>query len=290
MCIRDRISKVAEWIQKAVDWFNNLSPTGKKVVAIIMAIAAAIGPLLVVLGVLAGLIGNIMLVLPMMGGAIAAIAAPAGIAIGIIVALIAIGVALYKNWDKIKEAAGMLKDYLVEKFNALKDGIKQIFDGIKNAIVSPIKKAVEVVKALIEKIKGFFNFKVSLPKIKLPHFSIKPKGWELGDLLKGSIPTLGIEWHKEGVIFKKPTVIGKHGFGEAGAEAALPLDTLWTQMAEMFTKQADDIVNGFATVMRMMQAGAAPGELIVPIYLYPSGPKMGEETVKMYDKYKKIMG
>lgn len=291
------LEKLANFLKGLSEKWQELSPQTQGFIIKMAGIAAAVGPVLVVVGTLITKVGMLITFLPAIAGALPAVGAafsallgPVGLVIAAIAAVIAIGVLLYKNWDKIKEAAGKLKDYLIEKFNALKEGIKQIFIGIKDAIVSPIKKAAEAIKALIEKIKNFFKFKVSLPKIKLPHFSITPKGWQLGDLLEGSIPSLGIEWHKEGVIFKKPTVIGKHGFGEAGAEAALPLDALWTQMGDMFAKMADDIVNGFATVMRMMQAGTAPGELIVPIYLYPSGPKMGEETVKMYDKYKKIMG
>jgi hypothetical protein len=59
----------------------------------------------------------------------------------------------------------------------------------------------------------------------VPHFSINPSGWQIGDLLKGSIPSLGISWHAEGARFDGPTVFGSgHGFGEAGTEYALPLN------------------------------------------------------------------
>ena len=133
--------------------------------------------------------------------------------------------------DGIVNRITSLKDGVVSRFNSIKDTATSIFNKVKTAITSPIEKARDVVKGIVDKIKGFFNFKVSLPKIKLPHFSIKPKGWELGDLLKGSIPKLGIEWYAKGAILKKPTIFGTNGNnvmvgGEAGAEAIAPISEL----------------------------------------------------------------
>ena len=50
---------------------------------------------------------------------------------------------------------------------------------------------------------------------------------------------------------------------------------------------ADSIVNGVNQGLAMAGGG---GDIVIPIYLYPSGPKMGEETVKMYDTYKRQLG
>ena len=274
------IQKITEWIQK----FSDLDPKTQKIITVIGIIAGALGPVLMIIGTIATGIGSIITLITTVGPMIAGLAGPIGIAIAIIGGLIAVGVILYKNWDKIKAKASELKDNVVKKFTALKIAVKVIFGHIKDAMLAPIKKAAETIKGLIQKIKNFFKFKVSLPKIKLPHFSIQPKGWQLGDLLQGSIPSLGIDWHADGIIFKKPTVIGKHGFGEAGAEAAMPLDTLWDQMDGMFARMADSIVNGISMAMAAQGAGMG-GEITIPIFLYPSGPKMGEETVKMYDLY-----
>jgi len=108
--------------------------------------------------------------------------------------------------------------------------IAGIFGAIKNAITHPIQTAKDIISGIIKKIKDFFNFKVSLPKIKLPHFGIKPKGWQLGDLLKGKIPSLGIDWYAKGGVFNTPTIFptanGYKGVGEAGPEAVAPISTL----------------------------------------------------------------
>ena len=64
----------------------------------------------------------------------------------------------------------------------------------------------------------------------MPHFSISPSGWRIGDLLKGSIPRLGINWYAKGGVFDKPTLFatpsGLKGVGEAGPEAVAPISKL----------------------------------------------------------------
>jgi len=273
------VQKITDILQK----FSELSPATQKIITIVLMVVAALGPLLTIIGMMATGIGTILTVLPMLGGAFAALAGPVGIVIGIIAALIAIGVLLYKNWDKIKAAAGALKDWIVQKFTALKEGVKNTFKAIGEAMLSPVRKAAEHIRAMIKKIKDFFKFKVSLPKIKLPHFSIDPPGWQLGDLLQGSIPSLGIDWYAKGGIFNSPAIIG---VGDVrGGEAVLPIEKLNGMLMTM----ADNIVNGVATSMALQGAGAG-GEVRIVNYLYPNGPKMGEETVRMYDQYKRILG
>ena len=275
------IEKLGEKLQQFSEWWGNLSPHARKTIVVVGAILAAMGPLISILGSIFGLIGSMMTVLPALGGALSMLAGPIGIVIGIIAALIAIGVLLYKNWDTIKAKLIVFKDFMVSVFTAIKDKVAAVFNAIKEAIMKPIRTAVDFVRNMINKIKGFFNFKVSLPHIKLPHFSIKPKGWKLSDLLKGSIPHLGISWYAQGGIFNSPSVIG---VGEAGPEAVLPIEKLQVMLGSM----ADDIVNGVNMGMRL--AGAGEQVITIPIYLYPSGAKMGEETVKIYDQYKRILG
>lgn len=136
-----------------------------------------------------------------------------------------------KGIQSVKDYFGNLKDNISSKVNNIKDTVTNVFNKIKTAITSPIEKARDTVKSVVDKIKGFFNFSVSLPKIKLPHFSISPRAWQMGDLLKGSIPKLGIEWYAKGAILKKPTIFGTNGNnvmvgGEKGTEAIAPISEL----------------------------------------------------------------
>ena len=271
------LEKLGKFLQGLAERWKEMSPGTQKLIITIAGIVEAVGPVLMIIGSIITKLGMLMTflpalagILPVISGAFSALLGPVGLIIAAIAALVAIGIILYKNWDTIKEKA-----------TALFEHIKGVFGRIKDAITGPIRAAKDFIKKMIDKIKSFFTFKVSLPKIKLPHFSIKPKGWKIGDLLKGSIPSLGIDWYAKGGIFNSPSVIG---VGEAGPEAVLPIEKLNGMLVNM----ADSIVNGVALSMRMNNNGG--GDIVIPIYLYPSGPKMGEETVKAYDKYKKILG
>lgn len=238
------ITPVIQKFTALLEKFDSLSPGAKKIITIIGIVVAAIGPLLVIIGTLASAIGSIITIAPMVGSAFSVMLGPVGIVIAAIAAAIAIGVALYKNWDTIKAKLAAFKNFMVSVFNAIKAKVVTIFKAVKDAITKPIHAAVDFVKKMISKIKGFFKFKVSLPHIKLPHFGIKPKGWELGDLLKGVIPTLGINWYAKGGIFNSPSVIG---VGEAGAEAVIPIDKLNAMMNASNSQMISALVTALST-------------------------------------------
>jgi ElaB/YqjD/DUF883 family membrane-anchored ribosome-binding protein len=127
---------------------------------------------------------------------------------------------IFNTWSKV-----------TSKFKSIKDGIVNAFKNIKEKLSQPFEKARDAIKKVVDKIKGFFSgAKISWPKIPTPHFGISPSGWKVGDLLKGKIPKLSIDWYKDGGIFTKPTIFGTasglKGVGEAGAEAVLPIDRL----------------------------------------------------------------
>ena len=275
------LEKVVELVGKLSKWLSELDPRILTVVGVIGALVAGIAPLLIILGKVATGISAIMSLMSTLGLSFGALLGPVGIVIGIIAALIAIGVLLYKNWDTIKAKLTAFKNFMLSVWTSIKAKTIAAFNGIKNAIMAPIRTAVEFVRKMINKIKNLFHFKVSLPHIKLPHFSIRPRGWKIGDLLRGSIPRLGIDWYAQGGIFNSPSVIG---VGEAGPEAVLPIEKLQVMLGTM----ADNIVNGVTMGMRL--AGSGEQVITIPIYLYPNGAKMGEETVRIYDQYKKILG
>lgn len=161
--------------------------------------------------------------------------------------------AVTNAWNSIKSAvlrvAAEVTLWTLKRFIAVRDGVKNAFtsikntavtiwNGIKTAITKPIAKAWEFVKGIVDKIKSLFSgLNISLPHIKLPHFSIQPAGWKIGDLLQGQLPKLGIEWYKQGAIFTKPTVAG---LGEAGPEGIIPLDKLWSKMDAIASASGGD--------------------------------------------------
>ena len=162
------ILKVAEGIQKLVDWFNSLSPTAQRIIAVVGAIVAAIGPLLVIGGTLLTGLGNIMIYGPMImgmlagvGPAIAGIAAPVAIAIGVIGALVIAGIALYKHWDQIKAIAKSLWDSIKATFEGIKTSIMNAWNAIKTGVttaVNAIKTVIQTVfAAIVAIITGYVN-------------------------------------------------------------------------------------------------------------------------------------
>lgn len=162
------ILKVAEGIQKLVDWFNSLSPTAQRIIAVVGAIVAAIGPLLVIGGTLLTGLGNIMIYGPMImgmlagiGPAIAGIAAPVAIAIGVIGALVIAGIALYKHWDQIKAIAKSLWDSIKATFEGIKTSIMNAWNAIKAGVttaVNAVKTVIQTVfAAIVAIITGYVN-------------------------------------------------------------------------------------------------------------------------------------
>ena len=127
-------------------------------------------------------------------------------------------------WEGVKTAVmtpiETVKGWLSTTWETIKTTASTTWENIKSAITSPIETAKETISGIVEKIKGFFSFNISLPHIPLPHFAVSPPGWSFGDLLKGSIPSLGIEWYAKGGIFENASVIG---VGEEGREAVVPL-------------------------------------------------------------------
>lgn len=147
-----------------------------------------------------------------------------------------------KSWfnqikDVGKQIIDKVKDGISGAFESFKNAVSEKFSSIKDAITQPFESAYEWVKGVVDKLKNIFNFSWSLPKIKLPHFKVTPAGWKFGDLLKGSIPRLSIEWYKkaydEPYLFDKPTVVNARGFGDGnGSEFVYGRDNLMRDIQE----------------------------------------------------------
>lgn len=262
------VSKVADWIGK----FGELNPATQNFILIVAGLLAILGPLLVVVGNCIALFSTLKIVATVLGVSVGALCSPFLIAIGVITAIITAGILLCQNWDTIKAKASELGKYVsdkfnelktnaINKFNELKTGVVNKFtetktnvinkaneiktgivnkfseaktsavnkfNEIKTGITDKINSARDAVKNAIDKMKSFFNFSWSLPKIKLPHFSISGSF----SLNPPSVPKFGISWYSKGAIFKRPTVLGGMGVGDAhngigsNAEAILPINQL----------------------------------------------------------------
>lgn len=158
------ILKVAEAIQKAVDWFNSLSDEQKQTVAKIGLVVAAIGPLLVVGGKLITGIGTIMTLAPKLkaaftavkaalaaasggatglSGALAAISAPAVAAVAAIAAVVAIVTTLWKTNEDFRNTIKSIWGEVTKTF----DDAKQKILGAINSLGFDFKSVSEAIKA-----------------------------------------------------------------------------------------------------------------------------------------------
>ena len=156
-----------------------LSPFVQQMILIFGALAVAIGPALIIFGQIVSALGALIPLFTSGGAAatvfeavISALSGPIGIVVAAITGLIAIGVALYKNWDEvsaflkgiwegIKEAATIvfsaISDYLITKWEEVKtitevvwNGISTFFSTVWEGIKNIFNTVVEIIKQTME--------------------------------------------------------------------------------------------------------------------------------------------
>jgi len=246
------INWVIDGLRDLIDWFKGLSPETKDNMMKFLALAAIIPPFLLLISkiiggikIAIGVFKAIKTAMLVVKGVFLALNAPVLIIIGVVAALIAIGVLLYKNWDTVKEKASAIFASIGGTFNAFKEKVSGVFTSIKNKISDTINSAKDTVKSAIDKIKSFFSFKWSLPKLKVPKLNISGKF----SLIPPKVPKFNIDWYSNGGIFKRPAILdGGVGVGDASngkgskAEVVAPLRDL-KQMLGLDGNKGNTTVN-----------------------------------------------
>jgi len=151
------ILKLVQHVKDTVNWINNLDESKKKLIIRVLALAAAIGPALLIIS---KLIVAIQAIIPVFVAFNAVLAANPILAIVTAVALL--GTAAYllvKNWEKVapffkkvwntiidifdfavgpiialvQEIINVAKEWLIDKFIVIAEGVAKIIDGIVTA-------------------------------------------------------------------------------------------------------------------------------------------------------------
>jgi len=154
-------TKLVSFANGLLQKFSELSPTTKKLIIVFAGIAAALGPVLYILGTLVTLA-------PAIGTALTVMMGPIGL---IIAGLTAIAVVIYKNWAGIKQALVDVANYFIELYNSSKPFQQSI-----NYLIYHFKSALVV---------GKFVFQTLIKIVKLFANAVHSSLGAVGDILVG---------------------------------------------------------------------------------------------------------
>lgn len=185
---KEILPEVISILRSAILWWTSLDDTTQKNIISFIAIVTALGPVLLIIGAFTSAVGGIIsatlgaitiigkfsFILQALGvtfgiikaGAIvlgtflAGVSAPVWIAIAAITALIAIGVALWRNWDFVSAKARELSSVLIqnvrmiwEAFQSLPGRISNALSGLYNAITRPFRDAWGYIERITREIR-----------------------------------------------------------------------------------------------------------------------------------------
>lgn len=187
------LETLVDVITGVLSWFGNLDGSTQAFILTVLGLVAAISPIAGIIAGIASMATALNVAMLPMIGTIGGIIVAVG-------AAVAIGVALYKNWDTIKAKASELWDKIKDIFTKIKDTIGEKIDGAK-----------EKVRSAIDAIKNLFNFKITWPKIPLPHFTVSGSANPLKWLSEG-VPKISVQWYRKAedtpYLFNSPSIIG----------------------------------------------------------------------------------
>lgn len=163
----------------------------------------------------------------------------------------------------VTNVVNSIKSIFSNGFNSAKTTVSTVFNSIKNTMSNVLNSAKTAVTNAINKIKGVFNFSWSLPKLKMPHFSVSGR-FSLNPL---SVPKLGISWYKKamdnGMILDSPSIFGFDtktgkflGGGDAGSETVVGTKSLLSMIRQTVQSAVGPILQ---TARELAKASAELG-------------------------------
>lgn len=248
---RDVVDKLTEW----VSWFGELTPEGQRAILIVAGVAAAIGPLILIISKMIEIYKafkvistavkavNLATTISFMG-----VTAPVWAVIAVITAVIAIFALMVKQCGGVKEALFALGnslgtaiklpfqlvgvfiknwvDYIVGVVKGFANIVIGIFtldfgkiqDGVRGVLNSVINLFQNTFSDVINVVRNAINKVLGFFNFKWELPKIKLPHFSISgkfSLNPPQIPKFGVDWYSSGGIFMKPTVLGGIGVGDA---------------------------------------------------------------------------
>ena len=146
------MEKLVPMIERIIERFQNLSPRTKTIIGVMVALAAALGPVILVVGKVVSIIGGFVVVIGKLIPVIALLFTPVGAIVLGIAALVAIIIIVIKNFDAIRDAigrvVGAIGDFISGALQAVKDAFTSVWETVKD-VWDKITGAIETAIAFI---------------------------------------------------------------------------------------------------------------------------------------------
>jgi TP901 family phage tail tape measure protein len=215
------LATLAALLARLTAWWDTLSPTTQKWIAISLALLAALGPVLLIVGALISAVGTLIMIFTAVGpvvfavvAAVGALSAPMLIAIGL-VALLAYGV--FTHWNQIINWTSNMMLTIAGIWNTGWGAIGNFFTTFWNGLKTSIQEAITFIQSLLT---GLFNTVSSIAsKIMAPIQSVVGAVGGIAGSIGGAVGGV-IHAFASGGIVNGPTLAM---VGEAGPEAIIPL-------------------------------------------------------------------
>lgn len=178
------IRTIVGWIQKFVDWLNGMDEGTKKVIMTVALLAAALGPVLIVIGKVISAVGTIMTIVPKIAGVINVVkgafaalnatmlANPIFLIIAAIAALVAAFIYLWNNcegfrqfwidlWENIKAVAvavwTAISEFFTAAWEAIKSAAETVWNGIRDFFSGLWEGIKTIFTTVVTAISGFLS-------------------------------------------------------------------------------------------------------------------------------------
>lgn len=250
--LTDKVINLAEngigWLKQNADWLipvvAGLAGAFAAYKAISIATSIAEGIKTAVLATGTATVSAATIATWALNSAMAVLTSPVFLVVAAIGALIAVGVALYKNWDTVKMYAAQLGEFLSGVWTSISEAVGGFLTGIKDGFLNAFTSLANIIKGPINAVIGIVNGAIN---------GINAIGFDIPDW----VPIIGGK--KFRLDIPNLPLLASGGFtdgvsiaGEAGTEAVISFDpayreqnlAYWAEAGRMLGADASDFFLG----------------------------------------------